>query len=41
MNIEIIYEDDYLIVINKSAGIEVDNNLIKLLNKQYEFLNDL
>ncbi|TKZ35079.1 RluA family pseudouridine synthase [Brachyspira catarrhinii] len=30
----IIYEDKYFIAINKDAGIEVDDNLIKLIKKE-------
>nr|WP_236847109.1 RluA family pseudouridine synthase [Brachyspira catarrhinii] len=32
--INIIYEDKYFIAINKDAGIEVDDNLIKLIKKE-------
>lgn len=32
--INIVYEDKYFIAINKDAGIEVDDNLIKLIKKE-------
>ena len=32
--INIVYEDKYFIAINKDAGIEVDNNLIKLIKEE-------
>lgn len=39
--IDIIYEDDYFIAINKEAGIEVDNSIIKLIKYNYKHLDNL
>ena len=39
--INIIYEDEYFIAINKDAGIEVDNNLIKLIKSIKEENNKI
>lgn len=39
--INIIYEDDYFIAINKESGIEVDNNLIKLIKEKYNNIQNL
>ena len=39
--IEIIYEDDYILAINKEAEIEVDDSLIKILKEQYNHLSSL
>ena len=36
MSINIIYEDKYFIAIYKDAGIEVNDNLIKLIKEEYE-----
>ena len=33
--INIIYEDKYFIAIYKESGIEVDDNLIKLIKEKY------
>ena len=41
MKIEIIYEDDYILAINKSAEIEVDNSLIKMLKEEHKHINEL
>ncbi len=41
MSINIIYEDNYFIAINKDAGIEVDNNLIKLIKENYNGIQNL
>ncbi|WP_300365380.1 RluA family pseudouridine synthase [Brachyspira sp.] len=38
---EIIYEDDYFIAVDKEAGIEVDNNLINAIKKQYNHIHNL
>lgn len=38
---EIIYEDDYFIAVNKEAGIETDNNFIKMIKKEYNHINNL
>lgn len=38
---KIIYEDDYFIAIDKEAGIEVDNNLIDLIKKEYTHIDNL
>lgn len=37
----IIYEDDYFIAVNKEAGIEVDDNLINIIKKEYSHFNNL
>ncbi|WP_297295457.1 RluA family pseudouridine synthase [uncultured Brachyspira sp.] len=37
----IIYEDNYFIAINKEAGIEVDNNLINIIKKEYNHFDNL
>ena len=37
----IIYEDDYFIAVNKEAGIEVDDNLIKKIKEEYNHINNL
>ena len=39
--INIIYEDEYFIAINKEAGIEVDDNLIKLIKKENNEIKNL
>ena len=39
--INIIYEDEYFIAINKDAGIEVDNNLIKLIKEENQNIKNL
>ena len=39
--INIIYEDEYFIAINKDAGIEVDNNLIKLIKEENEKIKNI
>ena len=39
--INIIYEDEYFIVINKDAGIEVDDNLIKLIKEENNQIKNL
>ena len=39
--LNIIYEDEYFIAINKDAGIEVDNNLIKLIKSIKEENNKI
>lgn len=39
--INIIYEDEYFIAINKDAGIEVDDNLIKLIKSIKEENNKI
>ncbi len=41
MSINIIYEDDYFMAINKGGGIEVDNNLIKLIKENYSNIQNL
>lgn len=47
INIEttIVYEDEYLIIVNKSAGIETEttgkSNIIEVLNNTYNNLKDL
>ena len=41
MKLEIIYEDEYILAVNKSAEIEVDESLIKKLKEQYNHLNNL
>ena len=33
--VNIIYEDKYFITIYKESGIEVDDNLIKLIKEKY------
>ena len=38
---KIIYEDDYFIAIDKEAGIEVDNNLINVIKKEYTHIDNL
>ena len=38
---KIIYEDDYFIAIDKEAGIEVDNNLINVIKKEYTYIDNL
>ena len=38
---KIIYEDDYFIAIDKEAGIEVDNNLINVIKKEYSYIDNL
>ncbi|WP_295154428.1 RluA family pseudouridine synthase [uncultured Brachyspira sp.] len=38
---EIIYEDDYFIAVNKEAGIETDNNFINMIKKEYNHINNL
>ncbi|MEI0550162.1 RluA family pseudouridine synthase [Brachyspira intermedia] len=38
---KIIYEDDYFIAIDKEAGIEVDNNLIEIIKKEYTYIDNL
>ena len=38
---KIIYEDDYFIAIDKEAGIEVDNNLIDIIKKEYTHIDNL
>ncbi|MEI0558999.1 RluA family pseudouridine synthase [Brachyspira intermedia] len=38
---KIIYEDDYFIAIDKEAGIEVDNNLIEIIKKEYTHIDNL
>ncbi|CRF33894.1 Pseudouridine synthase, RsuA/RluD family [Brachyspira suanatina] len=38
---KIIYEDDYFIAIDKEAGIEVDNNLIDIIKKEYAHIDNL
>lgn len=37
--INIIYEDEYFIAINKDAGIEVDENLTKSIKKEFDIKN--
>ena len=37
----IIYEDNYFIAINKEAGIEVDDNLINIIKKEYNHFDNL
>ena len=37
----IIYEDDYFIAVNKEARIEVDDNLIKKIKEEYNHINNL
>ena len=37
----IIYEDNYFIAVNKEAGIEVDDNLINIIKKEYSHFNNL
>ena len=39
--INIIYEDEYFIAINKDAGIEVDENLTKSIKKEYDKIKNL
>ena len=39
--INIIYEDKYFIAINKDAGIEVDDNLIKLIKEENQNIKNL
>ncbi len=39
--INIIYEDEYFIVINKDAGIEVDENLTKSIKKEFDKIKNL
>lgn len=39
--INIIYEDEYFIAINKESGIEVDDNLIKLIKKENNEIKNL
>ena len=41
MKLEIIYEDEYILAVNKSAEIEVDESLIKKLKEQYNRINNL
>ena len=41
MSIDIIYEDEYFIAINKESGIEVDDNLIELIKKEYDKIKNL
>lgn len=38
---KIIYEDDYFIAIDKEAGIEVDDNLINIIKKEYSHIDNL
>lgn len=38
---KIIYEDEYFIAIDKDAGVEVDNNLIKLIKEKYKNIENL
>uniref|UniRef100_UPI003F4B0719 RluA family pseudouridine synthase n=1 Tax=Brachyspira catarrhinii TaxID=2528966 RepID=UPI003F4B0719 len=38
---KIIYEDDCFIAIDKEAGIEVDNNLIEIIKKEYTYIDNL
>ena len=37
----IIYEDNYFIAVNKEAGIEVDDNLINIIKKEYNHFDNL
>ena len=37
----IIYEDDYFIAVNKEAGIEADNNLIDIIKKEQSHIDNL
>ena len=37
----IIYEDNYFIAVNKEAGIEVDDNLINIIKKEYSHFDNL
>lgn len=39
--INIIYEDEYFIAINKDAGIEVDENLTKTIKKEFDKIENL
>ena len=39
--INIVYEDKYFIAINKDAGIEVDDNLIKLIKEENQNIKNL
>ena len=39
--INIIYEDEYFIAINKDAGIEVDENLIKSIKKEFDKIKNI
>ena len=39
--INIIYEDEYFIAINKDAGIEVDENLTKSIKKEFDKIKNL
>ena len=39
--INIVYEDKYFIAINKDAGIEVDDNLIKLIKEENKKIENL
>ena len=41
MSINIIYEDKYFIAIYKESGIEVDDNLIKLIKKENQKIENL
>lgn len=38
---KIIYEDNYFIAIDKEAGIEVDDNLINIIKKEYSHIDNL
>ncbi|MEI0701270.1 RluA family pseudouridine synthase [Brachyspira intermedia] len=38
---KIIYEDDYFIAIYKEAGVEVDNNLLEIIKKEYTHIDNL
>ncbi|KLI14271.1 RluA family pseudouridine synthase [Brachyspira hyodysenteriae] len=38
---KIIYEDNYFIAIDKEAGIEVDDNLINIIKKEYTHIDNL
>ena len=38
---DIIYEDEYFIAVNKESGIEVDSNLINIIKKEYTQFDNL
>ncbi|WP_347292803.1 RluA family pseudouridine synthase, partial [uncultured Brachyspira sp.] len=39
--INIIYEDEYFLIINKESGIEVDDSLIDIIKKDYPNIKEL
>ena len=39
--INIVYEDEYFLIINKESGIEVDDSIIDIIKKDYPNIKEL